>query len=520
MSTLTYAETHNIVVFLEKPAERKGFHEIIDFLNANQIRYALTVNPIIYTSCIKQFWTSAMVKTVNQEVQIQALIHGKKVIITEASIRRALHLKDADGTECLPNAMIFAELERMGMQLTELINLCTQLSDRVLALKTIKTTKAMEITTLKKRVKKLEKQVSKRTHKLKRLYEVGVTRKVQSSEDEGLGIEEDASKQGRNYVDVEEERAEGNEMMFDTYIFDGDEVFAHKDKEVVSTAEKEVTAAPSIPTIGSKILVSAALNTSTTTADVTPEEVDLAQEITLAHALAALRSAKLKEKGPDVNVSAATTKVNTVVTTATTTTIVQATTPRAKGISFREPSSRPILSVQVISGIKDKGKAILVEHEEPIKKKEQIRLDEEYARKLAEDELEEIRLEEEKTQLLAEMLTAQEQDELTDEEKVRLCVQLMEKRRKHFAELRAKEKRNKPPTKAQKKKFMITYLKNMGGFKISQLKSKRFDEIQKMFDLEVVRVNTFVSMDTETVEKSSKKEENSVMSGKRAGDDL
>ncbi|GJU84196.1 hypothetical protein Tco_1291742 [Tanacetum coccineum] len=59
MSTLNFADTHNMVAFLEKPAESDGFHEIIDFLNANQIRYALTVNPTIYTSCIEQFWATA-----------------------------------------------------------------------------------------------------------------------------------------------------------------------------------------------------------------------------------------------------------------------------------------------------------------------------------------------------------------------------------------------------------------------------------------------------------------------------
>ncbi|GKD86611.1 hypothetical protein Tco_1357765, partial [Tanacetum coccineum] len=42
MSTLTFVDTHNMVAFLEKPAESDGFHEIIDFLNANQIPYALT----------------------------------------------------------------------------------------------------------------------------------------------------------------------------------------------------------------------------------------------------------------------------------------------------------------------------------------------------------------------------------------------------------------------------------------------------------------------------------------------
>ncbi|GJU81807.1 uncharacterized mitochondrial protein-like protein [Tanacetum coccineum] len=58
---------------------------------------------------------TAKAKTVNGEVQIQALVDGKKVIVTETSVRRALRLKDAKGTE-LPNATIFDELERMGYE--------------------------------------------------------------------------------------------------------------------------------------------------------------------------------------------------------------------------------------------------------------------------------------------------------------------------------------------------------------------------------------------------------------------
>ncbi|GJR98470.1 hypothetical protein Tco_0270644 [Tanacetum coccineum] len=121
MSTLKYAETHNLVAFLEKPEESAGYERIIDFLNASSIRYALTVNPTIYTSCIKQFWATAKVKTVNEEVQIQALVDGKKVIITETSVRRALHLKDTKGTDCLPTATIFAELERMSTMASAII---------------------------------------------------------------------------------------------------------------------------------------------------------------------------------------------------------------------------------------------------------------------------------------------------------------------------------------------------------------------------------------------------------------
>ncbi|GJU79052.1 hypothetical protein Tco_1276122 [Tanacetum coccineum] len=91
MSNLKFAETHNLVLFLEKPKESDGFEGIIDFLNASSIRYALT---------------------------IQALVDGKKVIVTKTSMRRALQLKDAKGTECLPNATIFEQLTLMSAETT------------------------------------------------------------------------------------------------------------------------------------------------------------------------------------------------------------------------------------------------------------------------------------------------------------------------------------------------------------------------------------------------------------------
>nr|GEZ40104.1 copia protein [Tanacetum cinerariifolium] len=65
---------------------------IMDFLNAHPIRYALTINPTIYISCIKQFWSTAMTKTINEEVQIHARVDGKEIVITESSVRRDLQL--------------------------------------------------------------------------------------------------------------------------------------------------------------------------------------------------------------------------------------------------------------------------------------------------------------------------------------------------------------------------------------------------------------------------------------------
>ncbi|GJU09034.1 hypothetical protein Tco_1125464 [Tanacetum coccineum] len=66
MAPLTFADTHNMVAYLSKSDDSKGFDQILDFLNA------------------------------------------------EAIIRRDLHLEDAEGVECLPNNEIFEELARIG----------------------------------------------------------------------------------------------------------------------------------------------------------------------------------------------------------------------------------------------------------------------------------------------------------------------------------------------------------------------------------------------------------------------
>ncbi|GKC29560.1 hypothetical protein Tco_1036854 [Tanacetum coccineum] len=296
MSDQKFADTHNLVAFLEKPTESEGFKEIVDFMNVNPIKYALTVNLTVYCSCIKQFWDTAKAKTVNGEVQLQALVDKKKVIITESTIRRDLQLEHAKGTKCLTTATVFEELTTIGakttawnefsstmasviiclatnqkfnfskyifdsmvknvdsmvkfrmyprrkqrkdtevsqpsgptkliadetknvksvpthsndpllsgnLKLNELMKLCTNLQKKVLDLETTKTIQALEINSLKRRVKKLERKQRSRTHKLRRLYKVGLSAKVISSDDEAsLGDQEDASKQGRKILDID-----------------------------------------------------------------------------------------------------------------------------------------------------------------------------------------------------------------------------------------------------------------------------------------------------------------------------
>nr|GEZ24343.1 uncharacterized mitochondrial protein AtMg00810-like [Tanacetum cinerariifolium] len=60
--------------------------------------------------------TFVAVKKVNDVTRLQALVDKKKVVITKASIKNALHLDDAEGVECLPNEEIFTELSRIGYE--------------------------------------------------------------------------------------------------------------------------------------------------------------------------------------------------------------------------------------------------------------------------------------------------------------------------------------------------------------------------------------------------------------------
>nr|GFB54442.1 hypothetical protein [Tanacetum cinerariifolium] len=103
-----------MVAILTKSEASEGFDQIIDFQNGSYIKYALTVNPHIYVSCIKQFWNTVTVKQSNDATRLQALVDRKKVVISEAVIKDALCLADAEGVDCLPNEEIFTRLARMG----------------------------------------------------------------------------------------------------------------------------------------------------------------------------------------------------------------------------------------------------------------------------------------------------------------------------------------------------------------------------------------------------------------------
>ncbi|GJR39090.1 hypothetical protein Tco_1214774 [Tanacetum coccineum] len=224
--------------------------------------------------------------------------------------------------------------------------------ERVLDLEKAKDAQAKEIVVLKKRVQKLERKKKSKTTGLQRLRKAGMSRRVESSEDkESLGDHEDAYKQGRSikYIDKDADVSlvddtqgrSDNEEMFDTNDLHGDDVdMPVGENQEQSAKEREVNT--SVEDSGAPTTI---------------------EEITMAQTLIQIKAVKPK-----------------VVTTAATTTTT--TRPKVRGVVVQEPSEFRTLQELEPLMIKDKGKAIMIEPEVHLKRKDQVALDEDLARNL------------------------------------------------------------------------------------------------------------------------------------------
>ncbi|GJV09200.1 putative ribonuclease H-like domain-containing protein [Tanacetum coccineum] len=272
------------------------------------------------------------------------------------------------------------------LKLDELMELCTNLQNRVLDLEETKTTlqkenatQQEEIASLKRRVKKLERKDGSRTHGLKRLYKVGLKARVESSGDEeSLG--EGASKQGRiDVIDLDEGISlvnDADKEMFDMDALDGEEVFVEEVNEKVNIVE-EVVEVINI----AKLIIDAAQLASCVRIDPTT-----ADDLTLAQALKDLKISK----------------------------------PNVKGIVIQE--------LEIKSKKEQEDNIALIETWDDI----QVKIDVDHQ--------------------LAERMQAQEQEELSDAEKATLFMQLLEKRRKHFAAKRAEVEKKQTTNKSSTEK--------------------------------------------------------------------
>nr|GEW74492.1 hypothetical protein [Tanacetum cinerariifolium] len=176
----------------------------------------------------------------------------------------------------------------------------------VLSSDQIKTNQAAKIEKLKKRVKKLEGKKKKRTHRLKRLYKVGLSVRVESSkEEEGLSDQKDASKQGMiAEIDANEDlslinkTAQDQGRMNDEDLFvvndlDGDEVIM--DVTAGEIMEYDATVAEKEVSIATNKVVTTAKSVEGITAAITLQISK--DDVTMAQTLIEIKAAKPRARG-------------------------------------------------------------------------------------------------------------------------------------------------------------------------------------------------------------------------------
>ncbi|GJS99300.1 hypothetical protein Tco_0820470 [Tanacetum coccineum] len=247
-----------------------------------------------------------------------------------------------------------------SMKLNELMEICTKLSERVLALENIKTAQDLEITNLKKRVKKLEKK-----------------KKVKNSTTQ---------------------------------------------EEVIQRIAPTTIAGVSVST------------TKPSTPPLTTTTLIEDEDLTIAQTLMKMRSVKSKEKS------------------------------KKKGVSS-ETATR-LTRGQL--DLKDKGKGIMQELEKLVKVKDEevmleIEREEEASNAALIEEWDTIKARIDADAQLAERLQAEEREQMFVEERARPLMEFIAARKKFFAAKRAEEQRNKPPTKAEQRKKLCTYMKHIAG---------------------------------------------------------
>ncbi|GJS11428.1 hypothetical protein Tco_0368224 [Tanacetum coccineum] len=378
-----------MVAYLEKSTENVDFDEIVDFLNANPIRYALTTHKhrktkrpteishssgpttLVADETVHEERGDSVERAATTAAILDAEQYSGNIISTQsiATLNEPIPYGTGSGSgprrqdTILRDRPAQTRFERLSKQsndpplsgvntprsgedrlkIMELMEICTKLSDRVLALENVKTAQDLEITSLKKRVKKLEKKKKARTPQLKRrLFKV----RIESSADKSLGDQEDASKQGRNEEDE-------------------DISWFQEDAETQGRYDQDIDV-----TTASAPITTAGVSVSTAEPSTPPTKITLIEDedLIIAQTLMKIRSEKSKEKAKERGSKEKSSE--------------PATRP-TRGVTMQEPSESGTRKAVPPSqhDLKDKGKAKMIKPDKPLKK--QIKFDEEVAKILA-----------------------------------------------------------------------------------------------------------------------------------------
>ncbi|GJX50481.1 hypothetical protein Tco_0277326 [Tanacetum coccineum] len=97
MANIRSCNKHNMIACVEKTAQNADFYQIIDFLTGCSINYSLLVDPDLIGPWLQQFWATATLQVINDVPHIRAKVAGKKILISEATIRADLLFDDEMG---------------------------------------------------------------------------------------------------------------------------------------------------------------------------------------------------------------------------------------------------------------------------------------------------------------------------------------------------------------------------------------------------------------------------------------
>nr|GEX61717.1 hypothetical protein [Tanacetum cinerariifolium] len=571
MSTLNFAKVHNMIAFLSKPAKSVGFEQIINFLNAHPIKYALTVNLTIYTSCAEQFWAAVKVKNINGEAQLHAKVDGKKVVISEASIRRELYAKTiawnkfsniiASAVICLATDQKFNfskyifDSMRVGKGFsrrdtplfpTMMVQAQKKLGEDIAILTETHPTPIITQPSSSQPSRKQKPRKTKRhdtelpqtSVPTETVADKAVNEEMYNSLERATTIATglDAEQDKGNISKTQSKAAPNEPSSPGTSSGVGPRRQDTLRDTIAQTRSENVSNSSNDPpllrvnTLGSREdrlklkelmehytkLSDRVLNLETTKTAQAKEIANLKKRVkrlerkrkSRSHGLKRLYNVGLSarvESTADEESLVNAASIATSVTVAAITTVsfdeltlaqalveIKNSKPNAKGIVMQEPKP-----------------------EMPLKKKAQISLDEEFAFKLQAKEDEQERIIKEKAQHIKEVNLAWDDVQAKIEADYEMAQRLQAEE--------AEEKRNKPPTKAQQRSLISTYLKNIDGWKTRALKNKSFAEIKELFDKAMERINNFVDFRTELVKESTKKDKADIAqesSSKRAGDEL
>nr|GEZ09100.1 hypothetical protein [Tanacetum cinerariifolium] len=168
MAKLAFFDYHNKVAILEKTEHNIDFHQIVDFLKASNIRYALTISPTVYVSHVRQFWSTARIESRNKDshyYEPASLLRDDsqgEAFPTVSSLDAGQDRENINKTSTLPHESsprvptLDADESSMQQRLHELMEICTSLQRQQSQIAAKIKDQDLEISGLKARVKFLE----------------------------------------------------------------------------------------------------------------------------------------------------------------------------------------------------------------------------------------------------------------------------------------------------------------------------------------------------------------------------